>query len=73
MDSREGQAATDPPAAALFHLEHVTNVFYVDRWLTVTQDGRADWRELSRDIAGPLRAAPAASEATGIAESASPT
>ena len=25
--------------AALFDIEHVTNVFYVDRWITVTQDG----------------------------------
>ena len=68
------QAANDPLAAALFDLEHVTNVFYVDRWLTVTQDGRADWRDLSRDIAGPIRAAPAASEASvHFAQSVQPT
>ena len=30
------QAAGDPLAAALFDVEHVTNVFYVDHWLTVT-------------------------------------
>jgi NFU1 iron-sulfur cluster scaffold homolog, mitochondrial len=55
------QAAGDELARALFAIEHVTNVFYVDRWLTVTQDGKADWKQLVREIAGPLRAAPAAS------------
>ena len=68
------EAASDPLAAALFDLEHVTNVFYVDRWITVTQDGRADWRDLSRDIAGPVRAAPPASEQSEhFAQAAQPT
>jgi Fe-S cluster biogenesis protein NfuA len=57
-----GQATDDPLARALFDIEHVTNVFYVDRWITVTQDGRADWQELLRKLADPIRAAPAASE-----------
>ena len=34
-----GQAKDDALAAALFDIEHVTTVFYVDKWLTVTQDG----------------------------------
>ena len=50
------QAEGDELARALFAIEHVTNVFYVDRWLTVTQDGQADWKELVRKIAVPLRA-----------------
>jgi Fe-S cluster biogenesis protein NfuA len=54
------QAAGNPLASALFAIEHVSNVFYVDRWLTVTQDGDADWPALVRLIAIPLRAAPAA-------------
>ena len=54
------QAEGDALASALFAIEHVSNVFYVDRWLTVTQDGDADWPELVRLIAVPLRAAPAA-------------
>ena len=54
------QAQGDALAAALFNIEHVTNVFYVDRWLTVTQDGKADWPELVRKVAEPIRAAPAA-------------
>jgi Fe-S cluster biogenesis protein NfuA len=57
-----GRALGDPLAEALFQIEHVTNVFYVHNWLTVTQDGSADWRELSRKLAEPIRAAPAASE-----------
>lgn len=56
------QAHDDPLASALFAIEHVTNVFYVDRWITVTQDGGADWHELSRAVAVPIRGAPAASE-----------
>ena len=54
------QAQDDALASTLFAIEHVSNVFYVDRWLTVTQDGGADWPELVRLIAVPLRAAPAA-------------
>ncbi|MBI3373334.1 MAG: NifU family protein [Betaproteobacteria bacterium] len=57
-----GQAMDDPLAAALFHIKHVTNVFYIDHWITVTQDGGADWPELMRKLAEPIRAAPAASE-----------
>jgi NFU1 iron-sulfur cluster scaffold homolog, mitochondrial len=64
------QAKDDPLAAALFAIEHVSNVFYVDRWITVTQDGRADWRELSRSIAAPIRAAPAANELSDLLSAA---
>jgi NFU1 iron-sulfur cluster scaffold homolog, mitochondrial len=59
-----GEAKDDPLAAALFDIEHVTNVFYIDHWLTVTQDGGADWQELTRRIAEPIRAAPAANAQT---------
>ncbi len=38
----------------------MTNVFYVDRWITITQDGGADWQDLAREVADPIRAAPAA-------------
>ncbi len=68
------QAQDDPLALALFDIEHVTNVFYVDHWITVTQDGGADWHELQRQVAAPIRAAPAADEqsvATAAAASAS--
>ena len=35
-------------------------MFYVDHWITVTQDGSADWQELMRKLAVPIREAPAA-------------
>ena len=56
------QASDDPLAAALFDVEHVTNVFYVDHWITVTQNGQADWQELLRKLAPPIREAPAADD-----------
>ncbi|OGA47496.1 MAG: hypothetical protein A3F74_13015 [Betaproteobacteria bacterium RIFCSPLOWO2_12_FULL_62_58] len=56
------QTDGDPLASALFDIEHVTNVFYVDHWITVTQDGKADWQELMRKLAVPIRDAPAADE-----------
>ena len=49
-------------ATALFEIEHVTTVFYVDHWITITQDGAADWQELKRKLAEPIRLAPAADE-----------
>ena len=68
-----GQAKDDALAAALFDIEHVTNVFYVDRWLTVTQDGEADWPELVRKVAEPIRAAPAADEQSAATVAAATT
>ena len=58
-DSAE-KAESDKLAAALFDIEHVTNVFYVDHWITITQNGQADWNELTRALAAPIREAPAA-------------
>ena len=65
------QAKDDPLARQLFEIEHVTNVFYVDHWITVTQDGSADWHELQRKLAEPIRAAPAADEQTAAATAVS--
>ncbi len=59
FDSPE-QAVGDALAMALFDIGHVTNVFYVDHWVTVTQDGGADWNELKRQLAVPIRDAPSA-------------
>jgi Fe-S cluster biogenesis protein NfuA len=53
-------ARDDPLAARLFANPHVTNVFYVDHWLTVTQDGGAEWNDLLKQLAVPIREAPAA-------------
>lgn len=54
------QAVGDVLAMKLFDIGHVTNVFYVDHWITVTQDGGADWDELKRELAVPIREAPSA-------------
>jgi Fe-S cluster biogenesis protein NfuA len=65
------QAKHDPLAHRLFGIEHVVNVFYVDHWITVTQDGKADWQELMRKLAVPIRDAPGADAAsTQIAQEA---
>jgi len=54
------EARDDPLAAALFEIPHVTNVFYVDHWITVTQDGGANWADLAKAVAVPIREAPTA-------------
>jgi Fe-S cluster biogenesis protein NfuA len=59
FDSAES-AACDPLAASLFAIPHVVNVYYMDKWITVTQDGGADWPKLVREIAMPIREAEAA-------------
>jgi len=58
------QAQRDELAAKLFAIPHVSNVFYIDNWITVTQDGEADWQQLLRDVATPIREAPAAEKAS---------
>jgi Fe-S cluster biogenesis protein NfuA len=69
---RPEQAVGDPLAMALFDIAHVTNVFYVDHWVTVTQDGAADWQELMRKLAVPIRDAPSAdAHSAQLAEQAS--
>jgi Fe-S cluster biogenesis protein NfuA len=54
------QAKGDPLGEALFAIPHVTNVFYVDHWITVTQDGKAHWPDLLRQLAVPIRDAESA-------------
>jgi Fe-S cluster biogenesis protein NfuA len=68
-------AKDDPLASKLFDIEHVTNVFYVDHWITVTQDGQADWQELMRKLAAPIREAPTADAQTAqlVAQAGSTT
>ena len=67
------QAQDDALASTLFDIEHVTNVFYVDHWITVTQDGGADWQELRRQLAVPIRAAPAADQQSAATVAAATT
>jgi len=68
-----GQAQDDALGSTLFDIEHVTNVFYVDHWITVTQDGRADWQELTRQLAVPIRDAPAADQQSAATVAAATT
>lgn len=54
-----GEAEGDELASALFKIDHVINVYYVDRYVTVTQNGDAVWSELLRKLAPPIRQAKA--------------
>lgn len=51
------EAEHDELAKALFSIENVINVYYVDRFITVTQDGKAVWSDLLRKLAPPIRQA----------------
>ncbi len=46
-----------PLAQHLMAIDRVLSVFFADRYITVTQDGTADWPELLRELAKPIRAA----------------
>jgi NFU1 iron-sulfur cluster scaffold homolog, mitochondrial len=50
-------ASQDPFASELFRIPSVISVYYVDRYVTVTQDGTAAWNELLRLLAQPIREA----------------
>lgn len=51
------EAEHDELAKALFKIDHVINVYYVDKYITITQDGGAVWSELLRKLAPPIREA----------------
>ncbi len=55
--STKEEAEAIPLAAALFEIEHVISVYFAGTWLTVTQNGEAEWRPLLKQIAVPIRAA----------------
>lgn len=48
-------AETVPLAKAIFGIPNVISLYYTDKWLTVTQNGEANWHELMREIAKPIR------------------
>lgn len=56
------QAVDDDLAMSLFSVGNVTSVFYMDRFITVNQDGTAEWDDLLRRLAVPIREAPAVTE-----------
>lgn len=51
------EAEKDEFAESLFAIDHVINVYYVNKYVTVTQDGEAVWSELLRQLAPPIREA----------------
>lgn len=53
------EATNDPFATSLFAIPHVISVYYVDKYITVTQDGSTDWSDLLRKLAPPIREAEA--------------
>jgi NFU1 iron-sulfur cluster scaffold homolog, mitochondrial len=61
------QAADDDLALSLFSVGNVTSVFYMDRFITVNQDGTAEWDDLLRRLAVPIREAPSVTEAAAAA------
>ena len=56
-----------PLAEHLLAIDKVISVFFADRYITVTQDGTADWPELLREVAQPIRAATPEDAATDAA------
>lgn len=52
-------AKNDKLASQLFAIPSVVNVYYVDSWITVTQDGSRTWPELLKELAVPIREAEA--------------
>lgn len=51
------QAQEDDLARALFEIGNIVSIYYVDRYVTVTQDGSEDWPVLLRKLAPPIREA----------------
>jgi Fe-S cluster biogenesis protein NfuA len=46
-----------PLARDIMAIDHVVTVFFAANYITVTQDGDAEWRELMREVAEPIREA----------------
>lgn len=51
------EASINPLAEALFTIPHVTSVFMMDRFVTISKDNGVEWDELLRQVAIPIRAA----------------
>lgn len=63
---RPADAVGDPLAEALFAIEYVDSVFYMDRFLTVAKSPFGNWDELLPKLAVPIREAPSAAEAPAV-------
>lgn len=51
------EAEGDEFASSLFAIDQVINVYYVNQYVTITQNGDAVWSELLRQLAPPIREA----------------
>jgi len=45
-----GQCQHNPMAAALFTVPNIAEVYFFDNYITVTQDGNADWEQIEEQI-----------------------
>ncbi len=45
-----GQCGHNPMAAALFTIPNITEVYFFDNYVTVTQDGNVDWDQIEEQI-----------------------
>jgi len=48
-------ASSDILASKMFEFEGITNVFIIDNWITITQDGSRNWDDLLVEVAQPIR------------------
>jgi len=60
-------AQNDPLAKALFEVEHVVSVFYMDRMITVEKADEGDWDDLLPVLAVPIRATAAVNSPSAAA------
>ena len=60
-------AQDDPLAKALFDVDHVVSVFYMDRMITVEKNDEGDWDDLLPILAVPIRAAEAVNSPSAAA------
>lgn len=65
------RAEVDPLGRALFDVENVTSVFYMDRFLTVTKEPFGSWDDLLPKLAKPIREAPAVDQTAAPAPAGS--
>lgn len=63
------KAEDDALAKALFETGRVRSVFYMDNMVTVEKDDEGDWDELLPELAVPIRAAQAATNANSATDS----
>jgi Fe-S cluster biogenesis protein NfuA len=64
FESIEGAEGV-PLARDILQMDHVETVFFSANYITVTQDGEAEWRDLMREVAEPIREADLEDARTG--------